>query len=416
MINEKSIRDQFDKLIAEPINKVAKHLQPPIMVIVIDALDECDDAVEHIRLIIHLLSQAKHFVSVRLRFFVTSRPELPIRLGFEDISSKYEGLVLHQIPKSVIKQDITAFLQYELAKIRQDYNKSVTPNRQLHPNWPGAEHMQKLVDMAVPLFIFAATVCRFIQDRRLGGPKGQLEKILEQRTSRRSNLDATYLPVLDQLLVNLSESEKRGVVERFKLIVGSIVILANPLSTSSLACLLAISPDTVEDQLDLLHSVLNIPPDPSIPIRLLHLSFRDFLVDPEKGKEQGGYPFWIDERETHERVAVRCLQLLSTSDTLKKDVCSLRLPGILRSEIDQQTIEAALPPEVQYACRYWVYHQKESKRRIRDGGLVNCFLTRHLLHWLEALGLLGWISESIGMVDDLLSLLDVSPLLLTIAI
>jgi hypothetical protein len=34
-------------------------------------------------------------------------------------------------------------------------------------------------------------------------------------------------------------------------------------------------------------------------------------------------------------------------------------------------------------------------------------LTRHLLYWLEALGLLGWISESIGMVDDLLGLLDV---------
>jgi hypothetical protein len=34
-------------------------------------------------------------------------------------------------------------------------------------------------------------------------------------------------------------------------------------------------------------------------------------------------------------------------------------------------------------------------------------LKRHLLHWLEVLGLLGWISESIGMVDNLLSLLDV---------
>ena len=405
-INEKSAKDQFEKLIADPIRKLPKHPRPPTMVIVVDALDECD-ALEHIRLVIQLLSQAKRFTSIRLRFFLTSRPELPIRLGFKDISGKYEDLVLHQIPKPVIEQDITAFLQHELSKIRQDYNKSVTSNRQLPLNWPGAEHIQKLVDMAIPLFIFATTVCRFIQDRRFGGPKDQLARILEHQKSQKSNLDATYLPVLDQLLVGLSESEKREVAERFKQVVGSIVILASPLSTTSLARLLGGSPNTIEDQLDLLHSVLSIHPDPSIPVRLLHLSFRDFLVDPEKGREQEKYPFWVDERQTHELLAARCLKLLSTGDTLKRDVCSLRLPGTRRSEIDQQTIHACLPPEVQYACRYWVYHWKEGKCLIRDGDLVDCFLTRHLLHWLEALGLLGRVSESIGMVDDLLGLLDV---------
>src|ERR1700733_8383413 len=129
--------------------------------------------------------------------------------------------------------------------------------------------------MAIPLFIFAATVCRFIEDRRLGGPRDQLAKILEHRETRKSNLDATYLPVLDQLFVGLPEPEKRNVVERFKKVVGSIVALASPLSTTSLAHLLETSREAIEDQLDLLHSVLSIPPDPSIPVRLLHLSFRD---------------------------------------------------------------------------------------------------------------------------------------------
>ena len=405
-ISEKSVKDQFDKLIADPIRKLPRHPEPLAMVIVVDALDECD-ALEHIRLVIQLLSQAKRFTSIRLRFFLTSRPELPIRLGFKDISGKYEDLVLHQVPKSVIEQDITAFLQHELSKIRQDYNKSVTSNRQLPLNWPGAEHIQKLVDMAIPLFIFATTVCRFIQDRRFGGPKDQLARILDHQKSQKSNLDATYLPVLDQLLVGLRESEKREVAEKFKQVVGSIVILASPLSTTSLAHLLGVSLNTIEDHLDLLHSVLSIHPDPSIPVRLLHLSFRDFLVDPEKGREQEKYPFWVDERQTNGLLAARCLKLLSTGDTLKRNVCNLRLPGTRRSEIDQQTIHACLPPEVQYACRYWVYHWKESKCLIRDGDLVDCFLTCHLLHWLEALGLLGRVSESIGMVDGLLGLLDV---------
>lgn len=405
-INEKSAKDQFDRLIADPIKKLPKHSQPLATVIVVDALDECDN-LEHIRLVIQLLSQAKDFTSIRLRFFLTSRPELPIRLGFKDISGKYEDLVLHQIPKPVIERDITAFLQHELSKIREDYNKSVTPNRQLPLNWLDMEHIQKLVDMAIPLFIFAATVCRFIQDRRFGGPKDQLVRILEHQKSQKSNLDATYLPVLDQLLTGLRESEKREVAERFKQVVGSIVTLASPLSILSLARLLGVSPNAIEDQLDLLHSVLSIHPDPSIPVRPLHLSFRDFLVDPEKGREQEKYPFWVDERQTHELLAGQCLKLLSTGDTLKRDVCDLRLPGTRRSEIDQQTIDTCLPSEIQYACRYWVYHWKESKCLIRDSDIVSGFLMRHLLHWLEVLGLLGRVWESIGMVNDLLGLLHV---------
>lgn len=404
IISEKLPKDQFDKLIASPIKKL-QHSQLSTIVVVVDALDECDN-LEHVKLIIRLLSQAKEFTSVRLRFFVTSRPDLPIRLGFNDISGKYEHLVLHQIPKPVIEHDITAFLRHELARIQQDYNKSVSSSRRLPSYWPGNKSFQKLVDTAIPLFIFAATVCRFIQDRRLGGPNDQLARILEHDTSK-SKLDATYLPVLSQLLVGLSGPEKLKVAERFKQVVGSIVTLASPLSITSLAHLLAVSSDAIEDQLDFLHSVLSIPSDPSMPVRLLHLSFRDFLIDPEKRGDQDKYPFWVDERETHEQLAVHCLQLLSKSGTLRRDVCGLARPGTLRSEINQQTINASLPSEVQYACRYWVYHWKESKQRIRDDDIIDGFLKRHLLHWLEALGLLGQILESISMVHMMIGLLDV---------
>ncbi|KAH7010885.1 uncharacterized protein B0I36DRAFT_257304 [Microdochium trichocladiopsis] len=408
-INEKLTREQFKKLLLEPL-RGALDSQTPLrtMVVLIDALDECDQE-RHgrdVTNIIGLLPEAKQLLSVRLRFFVTSRPELPIRLGFKDISGSYEDLILHQIPQPDIEHDITAFLEHEFTEIRKCYNKSVTPNRQLPPHWPGAGTVQKLVDMAIPLFIVAATVCRFIQNRNIGGPKEQLAKILEYQASRKSNLDAIYLPVLKQLLVGLPESEKCQVTERFKQFIGSIVLLAHPLSTSSLARLLAVPLDAIEDQLDLLHSVLSIPSDSGMPVRLLHLSFRDFLVDPEKGKEQDKYPFWVDGRQAHERLATQCLQLLSTGDTLKRDICGLRLPGTRRSEVKQRIIDDGLPPEVQYACRYWTYHWKESKCRIRDGDLADHFLTDHLLHWLEALGLLGRVSESIGMVDDLLGLLD----------
>lgn len=126
------------------------------------------------------------------------------------------------------------------------------------------------------------------------------------------------------------------------------------------------------------------------PVKLLYPSFRAFLV---VNKNRNGNPVWVDERETREWLADRCLGLLLSVDILKKDMCSL-LPGTLRSEIIQKTIGAALPPEVQYVCRFWVYYYwKEGARRVRDGDLVNRFLANHLLHCLEALGIMGRIRE-----------------------
>jgi hypothetical protein len=92
----------------------------------------------------------------------------------------------------------------------------------------------------------------------------------------------TYLPVLKQLLVRVTDLEKQGIVEEFQQVVGLIIILASPLSATSLDLLLRVPKGTVDSRTDLLHSVLSIPSNPNQSIRLLHLSFRDFLVNTEK--------------------------------------------------------------------------------------------------------------------------------------
>jgi hypothetical protein len=84
--------------------------------VVINALDECDRE-EDVRIIIRLFLQVNQITLVQLKFFLTSRPELPIRLGFKDIRGKYEGLALHQILEPIVKEDIIAFLEHELAMI-----------------------------------------------------------------------------------------------------------------------------------------------------------------------------------------------------------------------------------------------------------------------------------------------------------
>ncbi|KAK3994174.1 hypothetical protein QBC44DRAFT_306366 [Cladorrhinum sp. PSN332] len=391
-VHKKALRDQFKKLIVQPLGSI--HGTTAI-VIVIDALDECDGD-EDVRTIIALLAKAKEAVhSVPLRIFITSRPELPIRLGFKDVQGNYQGLALHQIPEQVVEQDISTFLAHKLAQIKDEYNGQVPLG------WPGEDNIRTLAQMAVPLFIFAATVCRFVEDKGRSNPAKRLKKVLEYRTATRNStldkLDATYLPVLDQLTSGRTDQDKAEVLADFRKVVGPIVLLAQPLSVRSVARLLDSEPEDVRALLNSLHSVLDIPSVGDAPVRLFHLSFRDFLVDPTKRTTN---EFWIDEAKYHKTLAERCIQVMGQH--LERDICGLKMPGMLRSEVDQQTINAHLPPEVQYACQYWVHHLKESKHNIEDDGPVHTFLTSHLLHWLEALSLLGRLSDGILLIRTLL--------------
>lgn len=394
----KTRREQFEKLILQPLTATKR---TRALVFVIDALDECERD-EDIRLLVHLFTRAKSVPALRLKFFLTSRPELPIRLQFKLAEGAYQDLILHEIPNSIVGRDIRVFLEHELTKIRREYNVSVSKARQLPLNWPDQSNIQVLVEMAIPLFIFAATVCRFLADRKCGNPIEQLDEILQQSRNKSSQLDATYLPVLNSLLVGLDDEQRDKALQDFRDIVGPIVVLATPLPTSVLARVLDISQPTIEGRLDMLHSVLNVPSSEESPVRLLHLSFRDFLVDPRR---RGKNPFWIDEQEAHRIMASNCLRIL---DCLKEDICGLGHPGTLRSTIDPKRVLHHLPPETQYACLYWVYHIEQAKLYFFDVERIYLFLIHHFLHWLEALSLMNKTSESLGYIQTLQSLFGVS--------
>jgi NACHT domain len=396
-ISERALKDQFEKLILHPLSEIQlAPLQALACIVVIDALDECERE-EDIRAILKLLARTKDIKPVSLRILVTSRPELPIRLGFRQMSDgTYQDLVLHEVPKRTIEHDIRLFLEHKLREIQEE--------RSLSPNWPRRDQIQALVELAVPLFIFAATACRYIADQR-DNPIERLKVILQyQSATHISKLDRTYLPILSQLFDDEDEADKERRTSEFRDIVGSIIVLESPLSISSLARLLQISKEDIKCRLDSLHSVLNILDSEDLPVRLLHLSFRDFLVDPQK---KGKSPFWVDERETHERLASKCLKLLSSPEGLRQNICKLLNPGTLRCEVDKQTIAICLPPELQYACRYWVYHLEQSNRHIHDGDSIHLFLQKYLLYWLEAMSLVGEAYKCIYMINRLQALTEV---------
>ncbi|PKY03251.1 WD40 repeat-like protein [Aspergillus campestris IBT 28561] len=391
-ISEKVLREQFEKLFLHPLLEIGHNWTKTITkVIVVDALDECDQE-ESIRHLLRLLPQVHQSSSVQIRFLLTSRPELPIRLGFSSISTDvHQDLVLHEIPEPVVRHDISLYIENRLALLRQE--------RSLPLDWPGEEATRALVEKAIPLFISAFTLCLFIGDENWI-PEKRLRAILADETTYLSKMDGIYQPVLHQLLTGQEESESQQLVQEFKEIIGVIILLATPLSVNSLSRLLEMSKDDINIRLRRLHSVLNIPNDTEKPVRLLHLSFRDWLLNPKKENST----FWIDEQRVHRTLTTLCLQNMKKN--LRKNICELPSDGKLRKEIDMQSVDNHLPSDLRYSCRYWIHHLVQTKEPAADVSGIFSFLEEQFLHWIEVMSILGFLSEAISMLALLQSVVQ----------
>ena len=86
----------------------------------------------------------------------------------------------------------------------------------------------------------------------------------------------------------------------------------------------------------------------------------------------------------------------------------MNAPENQASQIESSRVPKYLPPEVQYACLYWVQHLQRSGSQVHDGEEVFQFLQAHLLHWLEALGWMGKTSEGIQAILSLEAHISVS--------
>lgn len=74
----KSLGEQFNKLVREPLQQLGPGASSSTYVVVVDALDECEKEGD-IRTVLDLWSSLPQMTNIRLRIFLTSRPELPIR-------------------------------------------------------------------------------------------------------------------------------------------------------------------------------------------------------------------------------------------------------------------------------------------------------------------------------------------------
>ncbi|OAG20740.1 hypothetical protein CC77DRAFT_79340 [Alternaria alternata] len=303
-ISDSTLRDQWQQLVLRPLSALNTLGNITALVLVIDALDECDDD-DDIQVIIGLLAEAQLLSGPKMRVFLTSRPEVAIRHSFYDVpDASHQCFVLHHIASSVVDADIELFLKHNLA---------ITGREQRLPaDWPGSEIIAKMVQRASGLFIWAATAHKFI---RLGGRRfaaRRLESIIKDdcdpQAEPEKHLDTIYTTILrNSIRPEYTAEEKEEHCEMLRHILGSLVVMKSPLTARSLGGLLDMTEENIRSTLEDLHAILDVPADDMRPLRIHHPSLRDFLLDRSRCTDAD---FWVDEAQIHTALASRCMILI----------------------------------------------------------------------------------------------------------
>lgn len=337
-VGKLNVTRQFEKLIHQPMQEV-KGAIPEDVVVVIDALDECESNYG-VRLVLKTLSRFAK--DLPLKFFVTSRPEPTITEGMQSPDGCLPSvLYLHDIEESVVEGDIKKYLIEALSPM-------------LPP--PSDNDITHLARRAGKLFIYAATAVRYIfPEDVLVDSFDRLQTVLKVDSGSAANEPIKRYDELNQLYSTvlasaLSKSLEHHEVGNRQLVLRTVVCAKEPLSVSAIAALHGLSERNVLLAVQSLRSVLHLS-DGSQLISTLHASFPDYLFD----KLRSGY-FCCDATSHSQLLASGCLEVMK--EQLRFNICRLESSAVLDKKVPSlaQRIENFMTPVLFYACQYWGEH------------------------------------------------------------
>ncbi|KAJ7216075.1 hypothetical protein GGX14DRAFT_518417 [Mycena pura] len=257
---------QFQSLIVEPLKRAPVPELLPILIL--DGLDECEDWKIQ-QDILRLFIDAIRVQQLPLRILIASRPEPHIRgvIRTREICCLME---LHA--DDTAYEDIRRYLEDEFSKI---HSECFAEGMNLGAAWPPHEAVERLVRKSSGIFIYAATVIRFVGDQ-YRHPQEQLDSVLALDPESTSPLDDLYTQILSVAKQNDRQLRILHVIWR--------KIFADP---EEIDLLLDLSRGTSRLALRGLHSLLKVPIHSRFrmqTIMVLHASFTDFLGDARRSK------------------------------------------------------------------------------------------------------------------------------------
>jgi hypothetical protein len=349
--------------------------------LMVDALDECASDLSDLLDLITCNSEPS-----RVKWLVSSRnwPEIEEQLRPNDFRSTID-LELNQFH---ISQAVNAFINVKV----QELSKKKRYASELQKGV-----MDYLREKAKGTFLWVALVCKSLQNVKFNF------KVLAALEEFPPELE----PLYERMMEQIQHGEDAEDVEFCMRVLSSVTLTYRPIhlkelvATTSLPEELSNDLQSLNKLVDLCGSFLTVREE---MIDFVHQSAKDYFMT---GK--GSKIFPSGQEEEHHKIACRSLRLMS--DTLKSDICGLRMPGALLDELSDVNQDPLA--HIQYACCYWVDHLNQARglhlqTSLLDGGIVHEFLQKHLLHWLEVLSLMKHMSDGVIMLRTLESMLTVS--------
>ena len=396
-----SLYGQMKKLIVQPLNESRIST-----VIVIDALDECEDE-ESASAILSVLGRLVSEVP-KVKFFLTGRPEPRIFEGFRLplLAEMTDVFVLHAVEPDQVDGDIRLYFKNSFSEL--------AGRRRGLGNWPTEDQLDQLRRRAAGLFVYAAATFKFVDNNRRD-PKKQLDLLLQSHkigAREGKSLDSLYTSILQEGFGDDDPEDDA----KTRSALGAVVLAVNPLSPSSIATLLGFDVKDVPLFLSSANSLLILQEDADHPVRPFHKSFPDFITDATRCTNPR---FYISPPDHHLELLIGSLNLLNR--TLEKNICKLP-DGVANSDVRdlKERTERYIDPTLQYACASWHTHlvglidaDTTPAHTPTITAILHQFLERKFLFWLEVLSILGAARnavEALQVTTDWLEVRHVSML------
>ncbi|RDB21669.1 hypothetical protein Hypma_011278 [Hypsizygus marmoreus] len=297
-VARRPLKAQFTELIVAPLENTGIST-----IIVIDALDECQD--EEQVLSYTLLSLLPEYVIQipSIKFFVTARPEPPIREAFRvtSLQALTKVLILGDAQRSSVDHDIYVFLKTRLSEAMMGRSDVDLPSP-----WPSNDDLWVLTAMSGQLFIFAATAAAFISSQ-YDQPAERLE-LLKAMPEKNTGIDGLYRTVL---LQGYPKNPDPDYAAQWRLVVGAIFFLDYVVGKSRdfFAIFLNLEASKIASILRPLHAVMKIPKAAARPISLYHKSFYDYLTNPTRCVDP---TFFVDYHVHQALLAKQCFWFMGS--------------------------------------------------------------------------------------------------------
>ena len=357
------------------------HVPNHTLVFVIDAFDECGDALSRPRIMRALTDAAAQ--APWLKIIITSRPEVDIHRSFDALSgSSYERHDLGTDRDA--SSDLRIFAQIRFNNVAERWY--------LSSPWPEPSLFDLVISRADGLFVFIETITRALNHHK--DPAEALTVMLED----------TGLKFLYGLYSNIIKARiVHGDVE-FRRVIEVLLTTAGHgwLSEETISELAGVRTNLVKKWVDDLSSLLYRDERANGGIRVRHLSISDFFLS-----DDCHHDYHIDPRDANMHLGIACLQTMIGQ--LRFNICKLEDSRLANMDIKdlQSRIEWNISPALQYSSLHWSNHLcfANSVDQCVLESLREFFEGLYGLFWIEVLSIMRMVQIGVPSLQRVISTL-----------